>query len=182
MRASRHVVDVGLLIGERYRLRERLGHGGMSVMWRATDDVLGREVAVKVLAPQLATDTELLRRLRAEARTAAGLRHTNVVAVYDYGETTDGPHTLPFVVMELVDGRTLTDLLCGGPLPWRLAVLICTQVAAALAAAHVRGVVHRDVKPGNVMVSAGGVKLVDFGISAAVGEMDGTDGQVLGGL
>jgi tRNA A-37 threonylcarbamoyl transferase component Bud32 len=173
-------VDNGLLIEDRYRLRERLGQGGMSVVWRAEDDVLGREVAVKVLAAQLAADPELLSRIRSEARAAAALRHANIVEVYDYGETGIRGATLPFVVMELVDGRSLADLLSGGRLPWRLAVLVCAQVAAALAAAHASGIVHRDVKPGNVMVTAAGVKLVDFGISAAVGEIDGTDGQVLG--
>ncbi|MFB9335992.1 serine/threonine-protein kinase, partial [Actinoplanes octamycinicus] len=173
-------MENGLLIDGRYRLLERLGQGGMSVVWRAEDDVLGREVAVKVLSAQLAADANLLHQLHAEARAAAGLRHPMVVAVHDYGETTYRGTVLPYVVMELVDGRTLTELLSGAALPWRLAVLICAQVAAALAAAHERGVVHRDVKPGNVMVGSGGVKLVDFGISAAVGVMEGTDGQLLG--
>ncbi|TWG21194.1 serine/threonine-protein kinase [Actinoplanes teichomyceticus] len=173
-------VESGFLIGERYRLLERLGHGGMSVVWRADDDVLGRQVAVKVLSARLATDPGTLHQLRAEARAAAGLRHPAVVEVYDYGETTHRGKLLPYVVMELVDGRTMADLLSGDRIPWRLAVLICAQVAAALAAAHARGVVHRDVKPGNVMVTSSGVKLVDFGISAAVGVMDGADGQLLG--
>jgi serine/threonine-protein kinase len=168
------------LIGGRYRLRERLGHGGMSVVWRADDDVLGREVAVKVLAARLAAVPDVLPRIHAEARAAAGLRHAMIVEVYDYGEMPYGDSRVPYVVMELVDGRPLADLLSGGRLPWRLAVLVGAQVAAALAAAHARGVVHRDVKPGNVMVTSSGVKLVDFGISATVGEMDGADGEVLG--
>ncbi|MEV4345141.1 serine/threonine-protein kinase, partial [Actinoplanes sp. NPDC049596] len=148
----------------------------MSVVWRASDEVLGRDVAVKVLAAQLAADAEVLRRLRDEARAAAGLRHPNVVEVYDYGESA----SRPYVVMELVDGRSLADLVAGGPLPWKPAVVIGAQVAAALAAAHARGVVHRDVKPANVMVTAAGAKLVDFGISATVGAVDGQDGRVLG--
>jgi serine/threonine-protein kinase len=152
----------------------------MSVVWRAEDDVLGREVAVKVLTVDLVTDPKLLLQLRDEARAAAGLRHPHVVAVHDYGETLQRGQTLPYVVMELVDGRSLHDLLSGGALPWQVAVTIGAQVAAALAAAHARGIVHRDVKPGNVMVTASGVKLVDFGISAAVGEIDGSDGQLLG--
>ncbi|GAA0455452.1 hypothetical protein GCM10009531_54410 [Actinoplanes capillaceus] len=152
----------------------------MSVVWRADDGVLGREVAVKVLSAQLAADAELTHQILAEARAAAGLRHPTVVEVYDYGEATYRDKVLPYVVMELVEGRTLAELLSGNRLPWRLAVLICAQVAAALAAAHARGIVHRDVKPGNVMVSSSGVKLVDFGISATVGEMDGADGQLLG--
>ncbi|MEV6844623.1 protein kinase [Actinoplanes sp. NPDC051411] len=173
-------MESGQLIAGRYRLRERLGYGGMSVVWRADDDVLGREVAIKVLSAALAGDPELRRQIRAEARTAAGLRHANVVAVYDYGEFIDAGRTLSYVVMELVDGRSLADLLTAGALPWRLAVVVGAQVGAALAAAHGAGIVHRDIKPANVMVTATGVKLVDFGISAAVGEVDGRDGLLLG--
>ncbi|BCJ39666.1 hypothetical protein GCM10010168_78790 [Actinoplanes ianthinogenes] len=169
-----------MLIDGRYRLLGRLGQGGMSVVWRAEDEVLGREVAVKVLSARLTADPRLLRQLHAEARAAAGLRHATVVQVYDYGETAYRGAVLPYVVMELVDGRTLTELLGGTALPWRRAVLIGAQVAAALAAAHERGVVHRDVKPGNVMVGPSGVKLVDFGISAAAGATDEDQGQVLG--
>ncbi|WP_275410898.1 serine/threonine-protein kinase [Paractinoplanes rishiriensis] len=161
-----------LKLGGRYRLIDPLGAGGMSVVWRAEDEVLGREVAVKVMSAELAADPTLLTQLHAEARAAAGLRHVNVVEVYDYGESLVGGVPVPYVVMELVAGRSLKDLLSAGPLPWPVAVLIGAQVAAALAAAHGRGVVHRDVKPANVMVTATGVKLVDFGISAAVGEPD----------
>lgn len=167
-------------VGGRYRLREPLGHGGMSVVWRADDELLGREVAVKVLSADVSADPDALRRLYAEARAAAGLRHDNVVEVYDYGTTDAGGAEVPYVVMELVEGRSLHALLTGGPLPWRLAMLVAAQVAAALAAAHDRGVVHRDVKPANVMVTADGVKLVDFGISAAVGDRDPDSGQILG--
>jgi serine/threonine-protein kinase len=173
-------MDGGWLIGGRYRLRDRLGAGGMSVVWQARDEVLDRDVAVKVLAPALAENPELLRRIHAEARAAAGLRHPNVVGVYDYGETEDRGRTVPYIVMELVSGRSMTELLTGGPLPWRLAVLIAAQVAAALASAHTHGIVHRDVKPANVMVTAAGVKLVDFGISATVGDADMSEGQLLG--
>jgi serine/threonine-protein kinase len=173
-------VDSGRLIGGRYRLGDRLGAGGMSVVWQARDEVLDRDVAVKVLAPALAENPELLRRIHAEARAAAGLRHPNVVAVYDYGETDDHGRIVPYIVMELVTGRSMTELLSGGPLPWRLAVLIGAQVAAALASAHAHGIVHRDVKPANVMVTAAGVKLVDFGISATVGDADMSEGQLLG--
>ena len=164
-------------VADRYRLLDWLGTGGMSVVWRAHDDVLDRAVAVKVLSSHVAASPGLLDRIRTEARSAARLRHPNVVEVYDYGETAD---RLPYVVMELVDGRSLAEVLRRGPLPWRAAVTIGAQVAAALAAAHARGIVHRDVKPSNVMVAAGGVKLVDFGISATAGEADGIGGQVYG--
>ncbi|GGK95667.1 serine/threonine-protein kinase [Mangrovihabitans endophyticus] len=161
----------------RYRLVDRLGSGGMSVVWRAHDEVLDRDVAIKVLRPETRADPELVRRIGAEARAAARLRHPNVVAVHDYGTTDTG---LPYVVMELVDGRPLAQVLADGPLPWPTATRLCGEVASALAAAHAAGVVHRDVKPGNVMVAADGVKLVDFGISAAPGDAEGTDGEVYG--
>lgn len=173
-------MEFGQLIAGRYRLRERLGQGGMSVVWRADDDVLGREVAVKVLSAALAGDPDQRRQIHDEARAAARLRHANIVGVYDYGEFTDGGRTLSYVVMELVDGRTLADMLTGGRLPWKVATLVGAQVAAALAAAHLDGIVHRDVKPANVMVTSAGVKLVDFGISAAVGAFDDQDGRLLG--
>jgi eukaryotic-like serine/threonine-protein kinase len=166
-------------LGGRYRLREPLGAGGMSVVWRAEDEVLSREVAVKVMSAKLSAGPALIR-LHDEARAAAALRHPNVVEVYDYGESEADGETVPYVVMELVSGRSLTDLLSAGPLSWPVAVLIAAQVAAALAAAHDRGVVHRDVKPANVMVSATAVKLVDFGISAAAGDRDSEPGTLLG--
>jgi serine/threonine-protein kinase len=175
--ASVDVVESGRVIADRYRLLDRLGAGGMSVVWRAHDEVLDREVAVKVLSPELAADPALSARIQVEARAAARLHHPNVVEVHDYGET---EQSLPYVVMELVHGRSLAELLTAGALPWRVAVLVCAQIAAALAAAHARGIVHRDIKPSNVMVTSDGVKLVDFGISATVGEADGVGGEVLG--
>ena len=161
-------------------MQDRVRAGGMSVVWRARDEILDRDVAVKVLSPAVAESPDVLRRIYSEARAAAGLRHPHVVEVYDYGETPDGDRVVPYVVMELIAGRSLADVLSGGALPWRSAVLIGAQVAAALAAAHARGIVHRDVKPGNVMVTAAGVKLVDFGISASIGEADMAEDQLLG--
>ena len=160
----------------RYRLLDRLGAGGMSEVWRAHDRVLDREVAIKVLDTDHA-DPDLTQRIQFEARSAARLCHPHVIAVYDYGETEDG---VPYVVMELVDGHSLATVLRDGALPWPTAVTICAQVATALAAAHQCGIVHRDVKPSNVMVTPDGVKLVDFGISATVGEADGVGGEVFG--
>src|SRR5689334_1074563 len=136
----------------------------MSVVWRAYDEVLGRRVAVKVLAPRLAADPRSRDRIRDEARAAARLSHPHITAVHDYGES-DG---VPYAVMELVEGHSLHG---EGPLPWRTAVSICADVASALAAVHARGLVHRDIKPANVMLTDSGAKLVDFGISAIAGDL-----------
>jgi serine/threonine-protein kinase len=170
-------------LDERYRLVERLGAGGMSVVWRAFDEVLGRQVAVKMLAGDYAANPDLRHGIRREARAAARLAHPNIGVVYDYGESRSPTGVVtPYVVMELIDGPSLGDRLRAGAMSWRDAVGVCAQVAAALGAAHARGLVHRDVKPANVMLSPAGVKVVDFGISALVGEVvDQTpDGQVLG--
>ena len=175
------VRDGAQLLGERYRLIEQLGAGGMSVVWRGYDEVLGRQVAVKVLASRLASDRAFRHRIRVEAQAAARLCHPNITNVYDYGESVQVGLTVPYVVMELVDGESLTGRLRRGKLPWREAVSIGAEVASALATAHARGVVHRDVTPGNVMITATGVKVVDFGISALVGEKEkGPDGTLLG--
>ncbi|MFY1673422.1 protein kinase domain-containing protein [Plantactinospora sp. WMMB334] len=175
--AERHVAE---LVGDRYRLIEELGEGGMSVVWRGHDEVLGRPVAVKMLTPRLAADRSFRHRLRAEARAAARLCHPHITGVYDYGESVRYGRTVPYVVMELVDGESLASRLDrDGPLPWWDAVVLGAQVAAALATAHARGVVHRDITPGNVMLTPIGAKVVDFGISALVGERDG---DVEGGL
>ncbi|WP_161952593.1 serine/threonine-protein kinase [Actinoplanes sp. TFC3] len=167
---------------ERFQLLERLGVGGTAVVWRARDAVLERDVALKVLSAAAAPDPAKLEQFRLEARVAAGLRHPHIVEIFDYGEAPGMPGELPipYVVMELVEGRTLASMLSGGPLPWRTATVICAEVAAALAAAHDHGVVHRDVKPGNIMVGEDGAKLVDFGISASTGTADVVEGELLG--
>ena len=171
------------LLAGRYRLVERLGAGGMSVVWRGFDEVLGRQVAVKVLPPSTSTDPAFRRRLRAEAQAAARLSHPHITNVYDYGEATtvDG-EPVPYVVMELIDGESLAAVLARvRRLPWQAAVRISAEVAAALAAAHSRGIVHRDVTPANVMLTPSGAKVVDFGISALIGENDiDPDGSLLG--
>jgi serine/threonine-protein kinase len=155
----------------------------MSVVWRAFDEVLGRQVAVKLLAGDYAANPDFRLRMRHEARAAARLTHPHIGVVYDYGEsrTRDGVIT-PYVVMELIDGPALGERLRTGPLPPRAALGVCAQVAEGLDAAHARGLVHRDVKPGNVMLPSAGAKVVDFGISALVGEHADRafDGRVLG--
>lgn len=166
MEASLHA---GRLLARRYRLIDQIGAGGMSVIWRARDEVLDRIVAVKVLAPSLAADARFRDLVRDEARSAAQLVHPHVTAVHDYGETVapDGSIT-PFVVMELLAGEELEHRLTEGPLPWPQAVEIGVQVAEALAAAHRLGIVHRDITPANVMVTRVGAKVLDFGIATRV--------------
>src|SRR5690349_19601137 len=160
-------VEVRQTLGGRYKLLDELGSGGMAVVWRARDEVLGRPVAVKLLAGRYSGDPQSRARIRDEARAAATLSHPNIAQVYDYGEATDTG--TPYVVMELVNGPTLQQRVAGGKLPPRTVFRICGEVAAALAAAHAHGLVHRDIKMANIMVTPAGAKVVDFGIAAAVG-------------
>jgi eukaryotic-like serine/threonine-protein kinase len=170
------------LLGGRYRLVERLGEGGMSLVWRGHDEVLGRDVAVKMLTPRFAEDETVGERMRVEAQAVARLCHPHITAVYDYGESiTASGRTVPYVVMELVYGEPLSARLADGGMPWTDAVTTCAQVASALATAHAHGIVHRDVTPSNVMLTRGGAKVVDFGISALAGERDACpDGSLFG--
>jgi serine/threonine protein kinase len=170
------------VLGGRYRLEEPLGTGGMSVVWRAHDDVLDRPVAVKLLAGRYASGPSSRRRIHDEARAAAALSHPNIAQVYDFGESAEHGECVPYVVMELVAGRTLDQRLAAGPLPAKVAFRICAEVASSLTAAHADGLVHRDVKPANVMVTPTGAKVIDFGISAAVGPpgVGEPDGELLG--
>jgi eukaryotic-like serine/threonine-protein kinase len=153
------------VLNDRYEIEGPLGRGGMAQVFRATDRVLGRQVAVKVLDRRHKDDARFVTRFQREAQSAAGINHPNVVSVYDTGSE-DGNH---FIVMEYVDGDTLDDLLRReGPLSPGRAVALAEPVARALEAAHQKGMVHRDVKPGNIMVDhSGTVKVVDFGIARA---------------
>ncbi|MEU8125774.1 serine/threonine-protein kinase [Micromonospora sp. NPDC049049] len=166
------------LLAGRYRLLERLGSGGMSAVHRAYDEVLERDVAVKVL---VASDTDARQRIRGEAKAAARLSHPHVTSVYDYGESVVDGAEVPFVVMELLGGHTVERRLVVGPLPPRAGLRVCAEVASALAAAHDQGLVHRDIKPANVMLTPTGAKVLDFGIAAAVGapEID-FEGRLMG--
>jgi eukaryotic-like serine/threonine-protein kinase len=163
----------GGLLARRYRLIDRIGAGGMSVIWRAHDEVLDRVVALKVLAASLAADARFRSLVRQEARAAGALVHPHVTAVHDYGEDVDPDGTVTaFVVMELLSGEVLDSRLTQGPLRWDHAVRVCAEVAEALAAAHRLGIVHRDVTPANIMLTALGAKVLDFGIATHIGAPD----------
>src|SRR5215469_1819586 len=169
----------GLLAG-RYRLDSPIASGGVGEVWRAFDLVLDRPVAVKVLRSEYAGQRQALDRFRAEARHAGSVSHPAIAQVYDYGE--DPEVRAPFLVMELVDGPSLADLLAEGPLDPATTMDVLAQAAAGLQAAHAAGLVHRDVKPGNLLIGAGGqVKITDFGIAHAAGSVPITrTGMVVG--
>ncbi|MDQ7905304.1 protein kinase [Phytohabitans sp. ZYX-F-186] len=172
----------GLLLHDRYAIVEQIGVGGMSEVWLAVDQVLDRPVAVKALTATLDDEPDLFAATWREARATAKLTHPHVTQVYDYGEQRLGDGTVvPYLVMELLDGRNLADRLTAGPLPWPEAVRTAAQVADGLAAAHRMGVVHRDVKPGNVMLTPTGAKVLDFGIAAFAGSRPEGDGGWLVG-
>ncbi|MFC7550934.1 serine/threonine-protein kinase [Plantactinospora sp. GCM10030261] len=169
----------------RYRLDERIGSGGMSEVWRAHDDVLDRPVAIKLItlpyADPVAAD-HIVDQVRTEARAAAKLTHPNIASVHDFGlADAPGEQPGPYIVMELVEGETLAAHLRVGPLDWRIAVRVCAEAGAALAAAHLHGIVHRDVKPANIVLTPAGVKVLDFGIAAVIGQRDPVaEGEVVG--
>lgn len=155
------------IINDRYEIGRRIGRGGMAEIFQARDILLDRSVAIKVLFPEFATDPAFVERFRREAQAAGGLNHPNIVGVYDWGRV----NNTYYIAMEYVDGRTLADILkqSGTLTPLQVCDVI-SEVAAALGSAHQNGVIHRDVKPGNILVSATGqVKVADFGIARALG-------------
>jgi len=168
----------GPTLSGRYRLERRLGSGGMGSVWRAHDQLLGRDVAIKLVDPGTTADRlGSGERLRREARAVGALAHPGVARLFDYCDTAEGA----FLVMELAEGESLAAQLIRGPIPVARAVDIAAQCADALDAAHRAGVVHRDVKPSNIMLTPRGVKLVDFGIASTAGESALTAaGRVLG--
>jgi serine/threonine protein kinase len=170
-----------MLVAQRYRLGESIGRGGMGQVWRGTDEALGRPVAVKFLHRHGATDEQAAERFRLEAHAAAVLSDPHVVTVYDFGEHDDNL----FLVMELVEGRSVADeLRAHGAMAPGPAAKIVTQAAAGLSAAHRQGVIHRDVKPANLLLAADGtVKIADFGIARLVTGADKaltSTGEVVG--
>ena len=154
------------ILSGRYELHRRLATGGTADVFLARDQLLNRPVAVKVLSASLSEDEEFVRRLRREAQVVASLNHPNIVGVFDQGEHLGAP----FIVMEYVEGRSLADILrADGVMDPDRAAEITVDVAAALDAAHRQGMVHMDVKPGNVLITESGqVKLADFGIAKAL--------------
>src|SRR5216110_1215685 len=164
-------MSAGRLLGGRYQVGELLGYGGMAEVHHGRDLRLGRDVAIKMLRTDLARDQTFQIRFKREAQNAASLNHPAIVAVYDTGEET-GQHgeNLPYIVMEFVNGSTLKEVLgAEGRLQPRRAMEISADICAALDFSHRHGIIHRDVKPGNVMLNgAGQVKVMDFGIARAL--------------
>jgi serine/threonine-protein kinase len=173
-------IQAGDVLADRYRLAGRIAGGGMGEVWRGVDLVLDRPVAVKLMRAEYAEHPETLARFRAEARHAAAVSHPAIAQIYDFAP--DRPGQPPFLVMELVDGPPLTAVLAAGPLDPARTLDVIAQVAAGLGAAHAAGLVHRDIKPGNLLIGADGlVKITDFGIAHAAGSAPLTrTGAVIG--
>ena len=172
---------VGRLLDGRYEITQRLARGGMATVYRAVDTRLTRTVAVKVMHVGLGDETEFARKFDREARAAAKLSHPNVVSVFDQGQDREGPNSRPYIVMEYVEGQTLRDMINReAPMPPKRALEIMEPVLAALAIAHNAGLVHRDVKPENVLISdRGQIKVADFGLAKAVSSQSNTATQGL---
>ena len=156
----------GRLLGNRYEILENVGNGGMATVYRAKDHVLNRFVAVKVLRDEFTTDEEFVKRFNVEAQSAASLTHPNIVSVYDVGSEED----VHYIVMELVKGKTLKEIINeDGALSWKWSVNVAIQIASALETAHKNNIIHRDIKPHNIIITEDGIaKVTDFGIAKAV--------------
>jgi serine/threonine protein kinase len=174
------MAQAGAVLGGRYVLEQQIGRGGYGEVWRAADTVLSRPVAVKLLHPRYAGQGQAVARFRAEARHAAALSHENIAQVHDYGEAAGGQP--PYLVMELVAGASLETVLAGGPLDAIQTMDIVAQAAAGLQAAHAAGMIHRDIKPGNLLLTPRGtVKITDFGIAHTVDSASVTaSGELIG--
>jgi serine/threonine protein kinase len=159
-----------------YEIESAVGSGGMGVVYRARDTRLGREVALKVMAPHIASDPLMRSRFETEARAVASLSHQSILSIYELA-IADG---IPFAVMELLEGRNLRERISKGPLPWREAVEIAAAIADGLAAAHAKGIVHRDLKPENVFLTSDGhVKILDFGLALQRLDLPGPDAPTI---
>ena len=159
-----------------YDIVSRLGAGGMGEVYRAYDSTLARDVAIKVLPPHLSDDPEMRERFEREAQALAALSHPNILAIHELG-CTEG---VSFVVTELLEGESLRQRLAHGPLPWRSVVEVSTQAADALAVAHAKGVVHRDVKPENLfLLKNGWLKMLDFGLARLTTVGEGADQRTM---
>ena len=156
----------GRLLGNRYEILEKVGNGGMATVYKAKCHVLNRYVAVKVLREEFTTDEEFVKRFNTEAQSAASLTHPNIVSVYDVGSEGD----LHYIVMELIKGKTLKDIINeDGALSWKWSVNVAIQIASALETAHKNNIIHRDIKPHNIIITEDGIaKVTDFGIAKAV--------------
>ena len=157
----------GKLLGNRYEIIEKIGNGGMATVYKATDKVLKRNVAVKILRDEFTTDEEFIKRFEVEAQSAARLTHPNIVSIYDVGVE----DSLHYIVMELIQGKTLKEIILEekGPLPWKWSVNVAIQIASALETAHRNNIIHRDIKPHNIIITEDGIaKVTDFGIAKAV--------------
>ena len=157
----------GKLLGNRYEIIEKIVNGGITTVYRAMDKVLKRHVAVKILRDEFTTDEEFIRRFEAEAQSAARLTHANIVSIYDVG--VEG--NLYYIVMELIQGKTLKEIIIEerGPLPWKWSINVAIQIASALEMAHRNNIIHRDIKPHNIIITEDGIaKVTDFGIAKAV--------------
>ena len=156
----------GRIVGNRYEILQKIGNGGMATVYKAQDQVLKRYVAVKVLREEFTTDEEFIRRFNTEAQSAASLAHPNIVSIYDVGTE----ENIYYIVMELIQGKTLKEIINeDGVLPWKWSLDIAMQIASALEVAHKNNIVHRDIKPHNIIITEDGVaKVTDFGIAKAV--------------
>ena len=157
----------GKLLDGRYEIIEKIGNGGMATVYKAVDKVLKRNVAVKILRDEFTTDEEFIKRFEVEAQSAARLSNANIVSIYDVGSEGN----LYYIVMELIQGKTLKEIIVEekGPLPWKWSVNVAIQIASALEMAHKNNIIHRDIKPHNIIITEDGIaKVTDFGIAKAV--------------
>ena len=157
----------GRILGNRYEIIQKVGNGGMATVYKATDLVLKRYVAVKILRDEFTTDEEFIKRFETEAQSAAKLVHPNIVSIFDVGVD----NGIYYIVMELIQGKTLKEIILEerGPLPWKWSVNVAVQIASALEMAHKNNIIHRDIKPHNIIITEDGIaKVTDFGIAKAV--------------